>query len=119
MRLKHFWVLGLMGLWSTVLPAEGVILGKYGKSPQAYVEVLGKKENNFSFIVDVSANDGACAFQGTAKLIDSSRASAIFNDCFLVFVFDKNYQQLTLSSKACDKTCKGNAQNLLDGVYSK
>ena len=119
MRFKPFGVAFFLGMCSLNLPAQTLITGKYGKNDRAFVEVLEKQENSFSFAVNVSLNSGACAFRGTAKNIDARRAGAVYNDCFLVFSFDETYQKLTLNSKGCVKTCQGDAQQLVDGVYSK
>lgn len=110
----------LLALLFGAAQAEPIIEGKYNRGEKAFVQVFAPQNNQFAFSVNIFSNlYDLCSIDGTAKMIDSFRASAVYNDCFFVLSFKENYSELKIDSKGCATTCKGNVQRVVNGVYTK
>ncbi len=125
MPLKQFVTLFVFGLLHCY--AHGVennnmanVPGTYARTPKTLIDVQTVQDKNFPFTISIFENlDNLCSLEGNAKMIDPFRASAIYNDCFLVFNFDPKHTQVKINTKGCAQTCKGKVQTLVDGIYSK
>ena len=91
-------------------------IGHFEKNSASTVDFLKTARNNRAVFRLKIQN---CRIEGALQWIDARHASFTNGDCFLVFQFAPEFQNVKIASKACVKTCGEEISKNADGHYLK
>lgn len=95
--------------------ADGFV-GHFEKNTTSTVDFLKTAKNNREVFRLKLAQ---CRIEGALQWIGSHYASFTNGDCFLVFQFSPDFQNVKVASKNCMKTCGAEISTSADGQYLK
>ena len=113
--MKSFWAFcAVLFLTKNAFSADFV--GHFEKNSASTVDFLKTARNNRAVFRLKIKN---CRIEGALQWIDARHASFTNGDCFLVFQFAPEFQNVKIASKACVKTCGEEIAKNADGQYLK